>query len=369
MNNSIYSLLESISSPTAGLTQDGEKRLNSLTKPKGSLGRLEELALALWRVQGKRPLEVDPAIMVTVAADHGVAEEGISLYPQEVTRQMVHNFLNNGAAINVLSQVADVEHYVVDAGCKGENFPEHNRLISHKIGQGTQNFCKGPAMTDDECWECINLGVSVARNAALRGVRCMGIGEMGIGNTTAASALFAAYFGLMPEDITGQGAGLPPGGLAHKSEVLHMALKANAQAVYSSDPFKILAALGGFEIATMAGLILGGASQKMMLVIDGFISTSAYVAAWKMCPAVRDYCVFSHQSKESGHALVLTYLDEKPLLSLGMRLGEGTGAALGIFMLRAGAAIFNNMATFDSAGISAVPTVEPGHGTLDGAGA
>ena len=354
MNDSIYLLVESIHAPTAGLTQDAQEYLNNLTKPVGSLGRLEELALMLWRIQGCRPLQVDPAVMFTVAADHGVVAEGISLYPQEVTRQMVVNFLNNGAAINVLSNVAELEHYIIDAGCKGEEFPEHPRLISHKVGQGTKNFCEGPAMTEDECWECINLGVSIARSFAAEGVHCMGVGEMGIGNSTAASALFAAYFELVPEAVTGQGAGLPLGGLAHKSQVLHKALKANAKAIQSNDSFAILSALGGFEIATMAGLILGGASQNMVVVIDGFISTSAYVAAWKMCPAVRDYCVFSHLSKEGGHELVLSYLDEKPLLDLGMRLGEGTGAALGIFMLRAAAAIFNDMATFNSAGISGV---------------
>ena len=352
MDNSIYSLVESIHAPAAGLTQDGQERLNNLTKPKGSLGRLEELALMLWRIQGTCPLQVDPAAMITVAADHGVAAEGISLYPQEVTRQMVVNFLNNGAAINVLSGVAGIKHYIIDAGCKGEDFPEHPYLIRHKIGQGTKNFCEGPAMTAGECWECINLGVSTARSLAASGVRCMGIGEMGIGNTTAASALFAAYFELVPEAVTGQGAGLPLGGLAHKSQVLHKALRVNSEAVQSGEPFAILSALGGFEIATMAGLILGGAGQNMVLVIDGFISTAAYLAAWKMCPAVCDYCVFSHLSKEGAHELVLSYLDEKPLLDLGMRLGEGTGAALGIFMLRAAAAIFNDMSTFDSAGIS-----------------
>ena len=352
MDNSIYSLVESIHVPSAGLTQEGLERLNNLTKPQGSLGRLEELALMLWRVQGHRPLQVDPAVMFTVAADHGVVAEGISLYPQEVTRQMVVNFLNNGAAINVLSGVAGIEHYIIDAGCKGEDFPKHPCLISHKVGQGTKNFCEGPAMTADECWQCINLGVSTAREFASKGVKCIGIGEMGIGNTTAASALFAAYFELMPEAVTGQGAGLPLGGLAHKSQALHKALRVNAEAIQSNDPFLILSALGGFEIATMAGLILGAASQNMMVVVDGFISTAAYVAAWKMCPAVRDYCVFSHLSKEGGHELVLSYLDEKPLLDLGMRLGEGTGAALGIFMLRAAAAIFNDMATFASAGVS-----------------
>ncbi len=359
MNDSIYSLVESIHAPNAGLTQNGQEHLNNLTKPKGSLGRLEELALMLWRIQGCHPLQLDPAVMFTVAADHGVTAEGISLYPQEVTRQMVVNFLNNGAAINVLSGVAGVEHYIIDAGCKGEEFAEHPRLISHKVGQGTRNFCEGPAMTEDECLQCINLGVSTARNFALGGTRCLGIGEMGIGNSTAASALFAAYFELVPEAVTGQGAGLPLGGLAHKSQVLHKALSANAGAVQSNDPFAILSALGGFEIATMAGLILGGASQNMVVVIDGFISTAAYVAAWKMCPAVRDYCVFSHLSKEGGHELVLSYLDEKPLLDLGMRLGEGTGAALGIFMLRAAAAIFNDMATFDSAGVSNASAIGP----------
>lgn len=348
----LYNLLSSITSATAGLTKDGLARLDNLTKPHGSLGRLEELALKIWRIQGQLPLSVDPAIMYTVAADHGVAEEKISLYPQEVTRQMVLNFLNNGAAINVMCDVAGVEQFVIDAGCKGEEFPAHPRLISHRIAQGSKNFAHGPAMTANECWSCINLGVSLAVNAADKGVRCIGIGEMGIGNTTTASALYAAYLNLMPEEVTGHGAGLPPGGLAHKSQILHQALRANHEAVESDDPFEILAALGGLEIATMAGLILGAASRNLLIVIDGFISTAAYVAAWKMCPAVNDYCVFSHKSKESGHDTVLSYISEKPLLDLEMRLGEGTGAALGIYLLRNAAAIFNDMATFDQAKVS-----------------
>ena len=352
MNPVLQSFIDEIHQPSAGLTAEGQAHLDSLTKPVGSLGRLEELALKLWRIQGKRPLSADPARMYTVAADHGVTEEGISLYPPSVTRQMVENFLHEGAAINVLCNTLGIEHMVVDAGCMGEEFPSNPKLISMKAGEGTANFAKGPAMSNSQLWECLNNGITLATIASEAGVRCIGLGEMGIGNTTAASALFSAYLNLRPEEITGPGAGLPPGGLAHKSLILYQALKENAIAIESDDPLLILRSLGGFEIATLTGIIMGAAKENMVVMVDGFITTAAYVAAWKICPAVSDYCMFSHSSKETGHELVLSYLNRKPLLNLDMRLGEGTGAALGIALLRSAAAIFNDMATFESANIS-----------------
>lgn len=352
MNPVLQSFIDDIHPPSAGLTAEGEARLDSLTKPVGSLGRLEEIALKLWRVQGECPLSADPARMYTVAADHGVTEEGISLYPPSVTRQMVENFLHEGAAINVLCNTFNIEHMIVDAGCMGAEFNPSPKLINMKVGEGTTNFAKGPAMSNSELWQCLNNGISLATTASEAGIRCIGLGEMGIGNTTAASALFSAYLGLKPEEIIGPGAGLPPGGLAHKSLVLYQALKENALAVESGDPLLILRSLGGFEIATLAGIILGAARENMMVMVDGFITTAAYVGAWRICPAVSDYCLFSHSSKETGHALVLSCLNRKPLLDLDMRLGEGTGAALGIALLRSAAAIFNDMATFESANIS-----------------
>ncbi len=344
-------IIDRIKQPTAGEEKIGIARLNSLTKPRGSLGRLEEAALKIWQIQGRIPLQVDPARVYTVAGDHGVVEEGISLYPQEVTRQMVLNFLNNGAAINVLCRLGNIEHFVVDAGCAGEKFPAHPQLIDHRICSGSANFTKGPALSEEECLACLQLGINLADEAAKQGIHCLGIGEMGIGNTTSSAALFAAYFNLPPEKVTGKGAGIPLGGLQCKNEVLQQALRVNKAAVDSADPFLILAALGGLEIAVMAGLILGGSCHNMIIAVDGFISTAAYVAAWKLCPAVREYCVFSHVSDESGHSLILSLINEKPLLDLSLRLGEGTGSALGIYLLRCAAGLFNDMATFDMAGI------------------
>ena len=350
----LQAMLTAIKTPKAGDEVAGQAPLNNLTKPLGSLGRLEELALKLWRIQGQRPLQVDPAAIYTVAGDHGVVEEGISPFPQAVTRQMVLNFLNNGAAINVLSQIGGINHYVVDAGCKGEIFEPHSRLLHRKVASGSANFVTGPALSEEECLACLENGFNLAKDAADKGVRCLGLGEMGIGNTTPAAALFAAYFNLPPEAVAGPGAGLNADGVRRKSEVIQRALGANKQAVSSGDSFSILAALGGLEIATLTGLVLGGAACNLVVVVDGFISTAAYAAAWKMCPIVREYCVFSHLSQENAHKAILNCLGEKPLLDLDMRLGEGTGAALAIYLLRCAAGIFNDMATFETAGISGV---------------
>ncbi len=352
MTPKLQSVINEITPPAAGLAEEGQARLDSLTKPKGSLGALEEIALALWRIQAARPLSADPAVIYTVAADHGVTEEGISLYPPAVTRQMVENFLKDGAAINVLCKTLGIGLAVVDAGCMGDNFPEHSGLISMKIAEGTANFTQGPAMTATQLSGCLENGIRLAADAAKKGTRCIGLGEMGIGNTTAASALFSAFLGLSPEEIAGPGAGLPPGGLARKIETLHRALKTHEKTVASGDPIQILSALGGFEIATLAGIVLGAARNGITVMVDGFITTAAYLAAWEICPAVGEYCLFSHVSQEKGHALVLSLLERKPLLNLDLRLGEGTGAALGIAILRSAAAIFNDMSTFEAAGIS-----------------
>ena len=352
MTSKLQSLINEITPPSAGLAKEGQARLDSLTKPKGSLGALEEIALSLWRVQGARPLSADPAMRYTVAADHGVTEEGISLYPPAVTRQMVENFLKDGAAINVLCKTLGIGLMIVDAGCMGNSFPEHPKLVSMKIAEGTANFTQGPAMTGSQLFNCLDNGISLAADAARKGMRCIGLGEMGIGNTTTASALFSAFLGLNPEEIVGPGAGLPPGGLPRKAEALRTALEFHKKAVASGDPMQILCALGGFEIATLAGIVLGAARNGMTVMVDGFITTAAYLAAWKICPAVSGYCLFSHVSQEKGHSLVLSLLERKPLLNLDLRLGEGTGAALGIALLRSAAAIFNDMSTFESAGIS-----------------
>ncbi|MES9996130.1 nicotinate-nucleotide--dimethylbenzimidazole phosphoribosyltransferase [Desulfovibrio aminophilus] len=336
----------------AGLEPAARAHLDNLTKPRGSLGRLEDLAVQLSCVQdGGRPC-ADPARIYTIAGDHGVAEEGVSLFPQEVTRQMVLNFLNGGAGINVLCATSGVQLFVVDAGCLGDDFGEHPALIRGKVAQGTANLAKGPAMTGDECLAALLLGVSLADRAAAEGVRVLGTGDMGIANTTPSTALYCAYLGLLAREMTGPGTGLAPDAVDRKIGVVERGLAANAGVVASADAFGILAALGGLEIACLAGLILGGAKNRQVVCVDGFISTAAYTAAAHICPDVRGYCVLSHSSAEPGHARAVAALGLKPVLDLGLRLGEGTGAAMTVFLLRCAADIFNNMASFADAGVS-----------------
>jgi len=329
-----------------------QAHLDNLTKPQGSLGRLEELALQLSLIQGGKAPVADPARVYTVAGDHGVVAEGVSLFPQEVTRQMVLNFVNGGAGISVLTRVAGVELFVVDAGCLGPDFDAHPNIIPGKVAQGTANLAQGPAMTREQCLQALLLGVDLADRAAKAGVRVLGTGDMGIGNTTPSTALYCAYLGLDAASMTGPGAGLDKTGVNRKLEVIRRGLAVNAAAVATGDALEILAALGGFEIACLAGLILGGAKNRQMVCVDGFISTAACVAAWKLCPATADYTVLSHASAEPGHRHAVELMGKRPLLDLGMRLGEGTGAAVAMFLLRSAAAIYNDMASFESAGVS-----------------
>ncbi len=352
MQKQFDSILNEIQPVDQNLAPKGQAHLDSLTKPLGSLGRLEELALKMFVAQGGNKPQLDPCRIYTVAGDHGVHEEGVSAYPQEVTRQMVLNFMNGGAGINVLARTVGAELFVVDAGSCDGDYPEHPNLIQRKIAPGTANLAKGPAMTREQCLKALLLGIELADRAHAEGVRTLGTGEMGIANTTPSTALFCAYLGLDPEPITGPGGGLDRNRLPSKVQIIRKGLAANAAAVESGDPVEILAALGGFEIATLAGLILGGARNGQMICVDGFISTAAYTAAAKICPAVAGYCVLSHASAEPGYTAVVEALGQQPLLHLGLRLGEGTGAACAMFLLRSGAAIFNEMATFADAGVS-----------------
>jgi len=349
----LRSRLAAVAPTNAGLDVSARARLDDLTKPPGSLGRLEDLAVQLYRIRkGRTPLTVDPVRQFTLAGDHGVAAEGVALYPQEVTRQMVFNFLAGGAGINALCRMADIELVVVDAGCLGEPFPDHPSQWRRRIGPGTANMVRGPAMAEEDCAAAVRMGMDLAAEADRDGRQCLGIGEMGIGNTTAASALLAAYLDLSVPEVTGPGAGLGQGGLAGKIAVIERALAANRQAVQSGDALRILAALGGYEIAGMAGIVLGAAEGSLPCLVDGFIAQAAFTAAFKLCPAVADYAVFAHTSAEPGSQALLAALDRKPLLDLGLRLGEGTGNALAVPLLRAACAIYNDMATFSDAGVA-----------------
>lgn len=331
----------------------GQARLDSLTKPKDSLGRLEELALQLYCLQkGNAPLKATPARMYTIAGDHGVVADGVTAFPQEVTEQMVMNFLNGGAGINVLCKTAGIDLCVVDAGIIPD-LPDHPLLIKAKIARGTASLARGPAMSKEECLTALSLGLDLARQAREGGMAALGMGEMGIGNTTSSTALLCAFYGFSPEEMTGIGAGAPPAGLAHKIEVIAKALELHKDAVSSKDPLTILACLGGLEIATLTGLVLGAAREGLAVMVDGFIATAAYACALHMAPQVEGYCFFGHTSAESGHARALETMGKKALVDMGFRLGEGTGAALGLFLLRAAADIFNDMATFASSGVNA----------------
>ncbi|MDR0239715.1 MAG: nicotinate-nucleotide--dimethylbenzimidazole phosphoribosyltransferase [Deltaproteobacteria bacterium] len=343
----LYALIEPVD---LLLRAHANAHLNSLAKPPGSLGRLEALAVRLFCIGGGSiPLRVDPAVVFTVAGDHGVVAEGVNLYPQSVTRQMVRNFLHGGAAISILSQVASAELFVVDAGCAGGPFDGHPQLISVRIGNGTANIAAGPAMSLEDCERAVLAGADIAAKAAGMGCHCIGIGEMGIANSTVAAALCCAYLELAPEHMVGPGAGVPPAGLGHKIRVVRRSLESNANAVASRDPLAVLAALGGFEIAVMTGIMLGAARHKLPFVVDGFIATAAMVAAQHLCPIVSGYCILAHTSAEPGHvAMVQRLHTQTPLLDLRMRLGEGTGSALAIVLLRAAAAIYNDMATLEA---------------------
>lgn len=329
-----------------------QQHLDNLTKPLGSLGELERIAMRLYAIgNGRLPIRVDPAILFTAAGDHGIAAQNVSPFPQEVTRQMVKNFLNGGAAINVLCRVNRINYKVVDAGCAGAPFEPHPLLLDRNLGKGTKDMSKGEAMSRDTCIAGLRAGFALALDTAQNGFACLAMGEMGIGNSTSASALYCAYLGLAPEEMAGPGAGASPSMINHKKELISQALALHKAAIESKDPVAILAALGGYEIVVLAGLMLGAASQSLPFIVDGFICTSAYVTACAIFPELPGYAFLSHISAEPGFQKAMQKLDsrQKPLLDLCMRLGEGTGAALALPLLRSAAAIYNEMATFESA--------------------
>jgi nicotinate-nucleotide--dimethylbenzimidazole phosphoribosyltransferase len=349
----LQSTIESVTPLDPKYFDQAQAHIDSQTKPRGSLGTLERIACRLVALARGQAPRVDPARVCTCAGDHGVAAQGVSLFPQEVTRQMVENFVRSGAAINVLTRTAGVDLKVVDAGCLGGPFPEHPALVQCKVAPGTRDFTTGPAMTRNQCIQALENGVRLAQAARDDGIVTLCTGEMGIANSTPATALFCAYLGLSPEAVTGPGTGLDAEGVRHKAKVIEKGLSLHSPAIASGDPVAILASLGGFEIATLAGMLLGGASLGMALVVDGFISASAFAAARAICPTVAEYAFFAHASAEPGFAAVMESLGATPLLHLGMRLGEGTGAAMAVFILRCAANIYTDMATFASAGVNA----------------
>jgi len=337
-----------IKSPDHALEPAVQAHLDDLTKPQGSLGRLEELARQVCLAQGTTRPRLGKKRIYCFAGDHGVADEGVSAFPKEVTPQMVRNMLAGGAAINVLTRHAGIELVVVDMGVDDplENAPG---LCRRSIRRGTDNIADGPAMSREEAEAALSAGIGLAEDAAADGVTLLGTGEMGIANTTPATALFAACLKCSVEDITGRGTGIDDERLGHKIQVIKRALAVNRERL--ADPIERLAALGGFEIAGIAGLVLGGAACRVPVVVDGFISTAGAVAACAICPAAREYLIFSHLSQERGHRVIMEALAARPVLDLDMRLGEGTGAAIAMGIVEAAVKIYNEMATFSGAGV------------------
>ncbi len=343
-------MLFAISAPGNSLDAALLDKINNKTKPLGALGQLEQLALQIGRIQKTlTPALANPQILV-FAGDHGAAKAGVSAYPQDVTWQMVENFLAGGAAINVFATHNGLGLRVIDAGV-AHDFGARDGLVDAKVGPGTRNYIEEPAMSAHECAAALVKGAEIARKLADEGCNVLGFGEMGIGNTASASLITHVLTGASLDDCVGRGTGLDDAGLARKRDLLAQAV-ARAALPADADPMNVLAEFGGFEIVMMAGAMLGAAERGMTLLIDGFIVTSALLAASRIAPAIREYCIFCHRSAEPGHLAQLAELQADPLIDLGLRLGEGTGAALAWPLVSASVAFLNEMASFASAGVS-----------------
>jgi nicotinate-nucleotide--dimethylbenzimidazole phosphoribosyltransferase len=341
--------LERIRPIDSGWIEQARARQMQLTKPPGSLGRLEEIAHRLAAIQGTLRPSVESPRIIIFAADHGVCDEGVNSYPQAVTAQMVVNFLRGGAAINALARIAGAELEIVDAGVAHE-IPETSGLICRAIARGTRNFCQEPAMTPEQAHAALALGMEIAERACAEGCTLLGLGEMGIANTTSASALTAALTGCKPIAVIGRGTGADAACMARKLTAVERALALHLADI--REPLDLLARLGGFEIGAMCGLCLGAAANRCAVLVDGFIATAAAALATKFSDPVRDYLFAAHRSSEPGHEPLLELIGQRPLLDLEMRLGEGTGAALAVPIVRAAVEAFTRMATFESAGVS-----------------
>jgi nicotinate-nucleotide--dimethylbenzimidazole phosphoribosyltransferase len=333
----------------AAVATDTQGRLDRLTKPQGSLGRLEELAVQYCTMTGERKPAVPRSVVFTFAADHGVVDEGVSAYPRDVTAQMVLNFLRGGAGVNVLARHAKVDVRVVDIGV-AHTFEPMAGLINRKLLMGTRNMAHESAMSLEIAEQALLVGIELATEAAREGVGLIGTGEMGIGNTTASAAITAIMTGSNVNDVTGQGTGVDEEGRRRKVEVIERALARHQPD--PSDAIAVLSKVGGLEIAGMAGLTLGAAAARVPVVLDGFITGAAALIACRLQPRCRQYMIASHRSVERGHQVVLEHLRLKPLFDLDLRLGEGTGACLGMGLVQAAVKILTEMATFGEAGVS-----------------
>jgi len=326
-----------------------QKHLDNLTKPQGSLGRLEEFARKLVAItENKKPL-LDRKVVFTFAGDHGITEERVSAFPKEVTPQMVLNFLRGGAGINVLAKHAGADVVVIDIGVDYD-FGAPEGLINLKVIRGTKNFAKEPAMTKEEAVKCIETGIELANGYAKKGYKLFGTGDMGIGNTTPSSAITAVLTGKSVSEVTGKGTGITDEALQNKISIIEKGISLNKPD--NADAIDVLSKVGGAEIGGIAGLVLGAASNRIPVVIDGFISTAGALIAYCIEPKVKDYIFAAHNSVEIGHKTILDKMGLSPILDLNLRLGEGTGAALAMLVIEAGLKIYKEMATFGEAGVS-----------------
>lgn len=329
--------------------QEAQRLLDIKTKPRRSLGRLEDLACRIAAMRDTpRPTAGKKAVIV-MAADHGVADEGVSAYPSEVTRQMLRNFARGGAAINVLSRYVDADLVVVDMGVK-EPLEDGCGIRVHRMGPGTRNFCHGPAMTRDEAVQALRTAIRITDELATGGVILIGLGDIGIANTTSSSALAACFMRVAPEEVTGTGTGIDDKTLRRKIDVVRRGIARNEPNV--DDSIDVLAKLGGFEIAGLTGVIIGAAAHRIPVIMDGFVTSTAALAAIRLAPNAKDYLVASHQSPEPGHGVLLRTLGLRPLFDLELRLGEGTGAALAMSIVDAALHVLQEMATFETAGVT-----------------
>lgn len=329
--------------------EKAQARQDDLTKPRGSLGRLEDISVRLAGIQGVEKPKIQEKAVIVMAGDHGVIQEKIVDWPQEVTAQMVLNFLNGGAGINVISRVAGARVVVVDMSV-ATNLDPHPALISKRIARGTGNMAKGPAMSKDQALAAIEAGLDVLEEEARKGLDIVATGDMGICNTSPSAAICAVLTGQQVSEVTGRGTGIDEAQLAHKIEVIRKALEMNEPD--PNDPMDVLAKVGGYEIAGLAGVMIGAAAHGAAVVLDGFISGAAALIAAALAPGVKDYLFAGHLSTEPGHKAMMRHLGLKPVLDLNMRLGEGTGAALAIPVIEASARILSEMATFGEAGVS-----------------
>jgi nicotinate-nucleotide--dimethylbenzimidazole phosphoribosyltransferase len=340
-----------INPPSLEIIPRLQAKIDSKTKPLGALGVLEKVALNIGTIQNTLTPRLDNPTIIVFSGDHGIVSEGVSAYPQEVTYQMVNNILKGGAAICVFAKQNGINLKIVDAGVNFD-FPASSNLINEKISKGTNNFLQTPAMTIIQCEEAIVKGASIIKKVRDDGCNVIGFGEMGIGNTSSASVIMSILCNIPIEECVGRGTGLDDQGLKKKTEILKKAITKHATHIDIKKPLSILSTFGGFEIAMMCGGILQAAESGMIILVDGFIATSAILVCLKINPYILDYCIFCHQSDEKAHKKMLEYLNSEPLLNLKMRLGEGSGAAVAFPLIKSAINFLNEMASFEEANVS-----------------